>query len=154
VHKFADNFLAGFALLKNSKHYFLVLLETVILWLLYAGQLYLVLLAFHFDTEFPLIAVSPILAVFFMLIIDTIGISVPSAPGSVGTFHAMVVFGLSLFEVPPDAAVGFAIVQHAVYVIYYLIAGLPFLWREGLHFSQLGSLPIQSNSNNSNDIQH
>jgi uncharacterized membrane protein YbhN (UPF0104 family) len=90
--------------------------------------------------KYPLIGSAPILASFVILAMNSIGVSVPSAPAGVGTFHAVLIFGLSLFDVPASEAAGFAVVIHAVTVAFYIVFGLPMMWREGLHLSELKSI--------------
>lgn len=128
---------AGFSMLRQTRHHFVIILETFVIWMLYALQGYLVLIAFDFPRLYQAIGDQPILASFIILIIDSIGIALPSAPAGVGTFHAVLIFGLSLFDVLADHAGGFAIVIHAIPTIFYIIFGMPFMWREGLHISEL-----------------
>ncbi len=130
-------FVAGFAMFRQTEHHWAILLETFILWVLYGLQGYLVLIAFDFPRLYPVIGVQPILASFVVLVISAIGVSLPAAPAGVGTFHAVLIFGMSLFDVPTDQAAGFAVVIHAVSLVYYIMVGLPFMWREGLHLNEL-----------------
>jgi len=135
-----ERFASGFGALRSIKSYPVVGLETLVLWLLYALQSFLVIVAFGFHRDYPLIAASPLLASFVILIVNTVGISVPSAPAGIGTFHAICIFGLSLFGVAVDPAAGFALVIHAITILFFLIGGLPFMWREGLQLSELKRL--------------
>lgn len=147
IREKGEHFAAGFALLRQTQHHFIVVLETGLLWLLYAAQGYLTLSAFDFPRQYPLIAAQPILASFVILVINSIGVSLPSGPAGVGTFHAIAIFGLSLFDVATDQAAGFALVIHAVTVIFYIFGGLPLMWREGLHIGELKRLgPNRSRS--------
>ncbi len=137
VRQKGGEFVAGFAMFRQTEHHWAIIFETLLLWAFYALQGYLILVAFDFPVLYPLIGQQPLLASFVILVISAIGIALPAAPAGVGTFHAVVIFGLSLFDVPTDQAAGFALVIHAVSVIFYIIFGLPFMWREGLHISEL-----------------
>jgi glycosyltransferase 2 family protein len=145
----AGKFAAGLIMLRHTHHHSIIAIESALLWVIYAVQGYLVLMAFHFINDYPLIAASPILASLVILVLNAVGVSLPSAPGSVGTFHAICIFGLSLFDVPPDPAAGYAVVIHAVTFIFYLLGGMPFMWREGLHLGQLRQLSPQEESDSS-----
>ena len=94
-------------------------------------------MAFRFHLDYSLISINPVLATFVVLAITAVGLSVPSAPGGIGTFHAACVFGLALFSVDPDAAAGFALLIHAISIVFYLLGGFPCMWFEGLHWAQL-----------------
>jgi len=137
VRKQGENFAAGFAMLKATRHYSVISIESAALWVIYGLQGYLVLIAFHFTRDYPLIAESPMLASLVILVLNAVGVSLPSAPGGVGTFHAIAIFGLSLFDVPTEPAAGFALTIHAITMVYYLVGGLPFMWHEGLRFGEL-----------------
>ncbi len=72
----------------------------------------------------------------------TVGIAamaflVPAAPGGVGLFHAAIVFALSFFAVPAEAALAFALLTHALTLATGLaVAGLWTL-RNGLDPRQI-----------------
>ncbi|MBM3326330.1 MAG: flippase-like domain-containing protein [Calditrichaeota bacterium] len=141
LRRFLTRFIEGFAALRSTHHLGIVLFETIGLYILYTMQMYLMLLSFNFTSEYPLIVISPIVASIVLLVIDSIAIAVPSAPSAVGTFHAIAIFGLSLFDVPTDPAAGFVIVQHALGVVFSLVFGLAAMWREGVKISELKNLP-------------
>jgi uncharacterized membrane protein YbhN (UPF0104 family) len=61
-----------------------------------------------------------------------VGVSVPSAPGYVGVFHAAAVLAVSLFDVGPSRAVGYALVFHASQVVPITLVGWLALLREQL----------------------
>lgn len=132
-----EKFTVGFVFPRSLPVVAVILLETAALWLIYAYQGYLLMVGFGFTRDYPLVAASPALAALVLLVMNAIGTSVPSAPGAVGTFHALCILGLSLFDIPPDPAAGFALVIHALVMGYYLLGGLPCVWREGLRLREL-----------------
>jgi len=139
-----EHFTSGFEVLKSGRRYPVIIMETIIIWLLYAGQELLVLYAFRFHIDYPLIAASPILVAFIILAVNAVGLSIPSAPGGVGTFHAACIFSLALFGVGVNEAAGFALVIHAASVIFFISGGIPFMWREGLRLGELRQLKENS----------
>ena len=130
-------FVKGFSLIRSVKRYPTVLVETVVLWILYALQEYVVLIAFDIPAKFPMLGDNPIMATFVILAVTAAILSIPSAPSGIGTFHAAVIFSLALFNVGVDTAAGYAFTLHTITIAFYLIFGLVILWFEGLKFGEL-----------------
>lgn len=137
IREYGNKLVSGLAMLRATHHYTVISIESALLWVVYALQGFLILYSFHFMRDYPMIGSAPILATMVVLVLNAVGVSLPSAPGGVGAFHAVAIFGLSLFDVPTEPAAGFALVIHALTMVYYLTAGLPFMWHEGLRFGEL-----------------
>ena len=115
-----------------------VVLYTVWLWILYILITALGLAAFHFDftpTEF-------FMASMVLLTFTTISLSIPSAPGFVGTYHGAVVAALALVGVANTPAQAFAIVFHLLNYLAMAIPGAIIFFRTGLKF-QFASDPSE-----------
>lgn len=123
------SFLEGLKPLAHPRHYPLVVLQSLLIWLGYAGTLYILFLAFGFTSRFGL----AIKAALVLQVITTISVVVPSSPGYVGTYHYLCQVGLGFFSVPAGAALGFAFVAHAVNFIPILAVGLCCMLREGMN---------------------
>jgi uncharacterized protein (TIRG00374 family) len=65
---------------------------------------------------------------------------VPLTPGGVGVFHAAAVLSLSLFGVPAEPALAFAIIFHVVQLGSVLSLGLVALVRQGISFRTLAAV--------------
>ncbi len=65
---------------------------------------------------------------------------VPIAPGGVGVFHGAVVLALSLFGVPPEPALAFAIVAHAWQMGSVLVLGTVSLLWQGISLRTLTAI--------------
>ncbi len=141
----AEKFIAGFGLLRTGRNYGIITIETAVLWCLYALQVFLILMSFNFMKIYPAIGATPILASFVILIVSAVGLSLPSAPGGVGTFHAACILGLSLFGVPAAPGASFALVIHAVTILFYIFWGIPFMLREGVALSELSKFKRNNN---------
>jgi uncharacterized protein (TIRG00374 family) len=72
----------------------------------------------------------PWLAGWVVLAFVGLGVSVPSAPGYVGVFHAAAVLATRLFGVPETDGLGFGIVYHASGFIPVTLLGWIYLVRE------------------------
>jgi uncharacterized membrane protein YbhN (UPF0104 family) len=76
----------------------------------------------------------------------TIGIAVPT-PGAVGGFHEAFRFGVTqFFAAPQGAAVGAAIVLHALSIGSSLVLGLIFAAQAGLNLSGMRQLVSEAES--------
>lgn len=69
--------------------------------------------------------------------IVALGVAVPSSPGFVGTFQALVVKSLEAFEVDRTVAFTFSVGFHAVNYLSVTAVGLAYFFREGLSWSEL-----------------
>ena len=72
----------------------------------------------------------PWIAGWTVLAFVALGISIPSAPGYVGVWHAAAVLALSMFVVGQAAALGYAILYHASQFVPITLVGWLFLVRE------------------------
>jgi len=131
VDKLMRSFLDGFEVFRKSEHYLLVAVTSVAIWLLYAAVVYLAFFAFDFQGHYDI----GVYASLVVLVIISVGITIPSSPGFVGTYHWFCMLGLSLFGVPKGEALSFAIVSHAINVVPFTIIGLAYFWRENLSLS-------------------
>lgn len=105
-----------------------VVLQTTFLWFLYLMVTVLALAAFDFDLSvLDLWRISAILLIF-----TTLSLSVPAAPGYVGTYHGAVLAALLIFDIDSDAARAFAIVMHLMNYLLYTPLGAWFLVKAGM----------------------
>lgn len=119
-----EKFAAGLSVLGDTKKMISISIHSIILWFVTGISNYFIFMAFGLND-------LPWTASFVVLIVVTLGITVPNAPGYVGVYHALVVLALSFYptEVSELAARGCAIVMHgAQYIvitgvgIYYLLS--------------------------------
>ncbi len=123
------SFRQGLQVMRNAKHLTVAVLQTAALFTAVIGSSYLV---------FPLFGIPGGLEEALMLCVVTLaGVAVPSAPGAVGTFHAGVIFGLTLYGVDANKALGVAIFVHFVMFAFYIVSGSFFVWRDKMTFAEL-----------------
>jgi len=77
------------------------------------------------------IALSPVEAIFITAVIN-LGVAIPSSPGFIGTYQWLGVSALTLFDVPTDQALAFAILMHAVWYVPTTLVGGGLLLRRTL----------------------
>jgi uncharacterized protein (TIRG00374 family) len=84
----------------------------------------------------------PLHAAFVALLAQTVGVSIPSSPGYVGTFHMATVVGLSLYGLDPEVALSVALLVHTMGFMFNVIMGVPFVLYEGLSLQQLWGVTL------------
>ena len=75
---------------------------------------------------------SPVVAAIALLVVTQVGGAVPTVPGRIGVFHALVVFTLGMFGIESGIALGYAVVMHIVVFGTQIVLGLAALWRYGV----------------------
>jgi hypothetical protein len=99
------------------------------LWLVIAGEAWLVAIAFGIDMPFA--------GSFLLQGLLLIGVAVPT-PGGIGSFHEAFRIGVTtFFRAPQDAAVAAAIVTHAISYVPVVLTGILFMAQDGLSVGRL-----------------
>jgi glycosyltransferase 2 family protein len=114
--------LRGLEGVRTPRHALPLAAWTVVAWTVPAVAAWAMLRAMHL--ELPLVAGWAVLAA------AGVGISLPSAPGYVGVFHAAVALALGIFGVAPATAVGYALLLHASQFVPVTLIGWAALVRE------------------------
>ncbi len=145
IKRFADmlvSLLRGLAVLKDWKIMIQVLLTTFFLWFLYALAMEYVLDAFSLtrNESLPELQGFALIQSMAITVVSALGMSIPSAPGAVGTYHKSVMIGLDFFGVPGSIAAIFATTMHALNYLTLTLMGVFSLWRLDLSFSELMKL--------------
>jgi len=117
-----DIFGRGLEGVRTPAHLAPLMAWTVIAWVLPALGAWALLRAVHLDL--------PLLAGWTVLTFVGFGISIPSAPGYIGVWHAAAVLALSMFGVSQATALGYAILYHASQFVPITLIGWLFLVRE------------------------
>jgi len=131
-----DSFLSGLQTVRTGHRFLVLFAQSLILWLAFAASNYFILQSFGLQL--------PWYASFLLLVFQVLGVTIPSSPGFIGTYHAAVVAALALFGIPGDLAITVGITMHAAFFIPYIVAGLLCLWKEDLSFSGLRELGNRS----------
>jgi uncharacterized protein (TIRG00374 family) len=126
------SFSEGLLVIRRPRALGFALAWSIVLWLSVAGQAWLVTRAFGIDMSF--------LGAFLLQALLVVGIAVPT-PGGVGGFHEAYRFGATaFFSAPNDAAIGAALVLHAIAFVPITLVGLWFAMRDGLSLSRLDGM--------------
>lgn len=130
VERTMMTFADGFQFLRHPGRILLGLVLALVQWTLIAGT-YLIGL-----TAFGLGDVGWIGAT-FATAVTAIGVAVPSSPGFVGTYQALVVKALEAFSITRSPAFSYAVGFHAVTWSGVTAAGLFYFFREGLSWGEI-----------------
>lgn len=118
----------GFGIMASLRQALTILGYSILLWVLYSGLTYTFLLAFSMKAPFLVAVTIQVLLCF--------GVALPSAPGFIGTFHAVCRYALALFGIQAVAAVSFATVYHLFSLVACVTLGLISYYTSDFRFDQ------------------
>ena len=141
LHKillFIKNFLDGATTIRATNKLGIILLYTLIIWIMYYCSTYLATIAIGIELEWFGFGV--------LLISTTLAISIPAAPGYIGTYHAAAVYILTnLFDVGRSNAQAAAIILHAVGTIPIVIIGAGYFLNSSVNFKDIKDQGLSQN---------
>lgn len=123
-------FARGLGVLRRPRRFAEVLWWTLLHWLLNALAFWLGFVAVGIDAPFS--------AALFLQGLIAIGVALPSAPGFFGIFELFAKAGLTIYGVPEDLAVAWAISFHFLSFIPITVIGAAYFVRMGLHMREIG----------------
>ncbi|MCX8071621.1 MAG: flippase-like domain-containing protein [Candidatus Binatia bacterium] len=134
VRHLLDHFVRGFLqaleVLDRPATFLSIVAWTAYLWAIIAAVNTLGLVAFAFAV--PLLRCGLVLTA-----IVALAVSVPSAPGYIGSFQFGCKLALEMFGLAASEALAFSVVLHVAQFVAILLAGLYSLARQGVSFRQL-----------------
>jgi uncharacterized membrane protein YbhN (UPF0104 family) len=101
-------------------------------WLLSGVAIILTIRALHVPV--------PWVAGLFVLMVINLGGAIPASPGSIGVYHYLYVLALSVWVADPSAALGAALITHALGVVVTLTLGIVGLARQGISVGRIASM--------------
>ena len=125
-----DRFVRGVHGVRTPEHAVPLVIWTVVAWVIPALCAWTVLQALHLSLSW----VAPWVVLAFV----GVSVSIPSAPGFIGVFHAAAAVALGILGVARAEAVGYAIILHAVQFIPVTVIGWIFLLREQVTLADVG----------------
>ena len=124
------NVVNGFSPLGKSRNKGIISFYTVYLWIIYFACVYLIVIAVGIELNWQQVGL--------LLIATTLSISVPAAPGYVGTYHAVVIYMMvSVFDMNLAIAQSLAIILHAVGLIPFVIVGAWFFAKSSVQLAEI-----------------
>jgi len=123
-----EMFVHGLDGIRTPSHILPMLGWTVGVWLVPALAAWTVLFALNLHL--------PFVAAWAVLAFVGLGISIPSAPGYVGVFHAAAVLAVGLFGVSRSDGFGYALLFHASQILPVTLLGWLFMLREHMSLGE------------------
>ena len=125
LHSFVD----GLDVIGQGRSLLAVSFYSGFLWILSALTVYLGARAFGY----PL----PWHASFFVLVIQAFAVTLPSAPGFIGTYHYWSTWALMLYHMPREQALGISFLIHFTFYLPSIVCGIFFVWRDHISFEDV-----------------
>ena len=134
VHGIVDSFIKGLDFFRNTHNFIPILFISIIMWIVYLSSVYFAFLAFDFfiGSYFTFF-----LAGIVLLVLGSIGLMIPSAPGAIGTYHTFCILGLLILGIKRNEAAAFAVFYHGVTYISVTLVGVIYFLRENMHLSEM-----------------
>lgn len=122
------NFYSGFLRLGSLFNIIKILTITALIWIAQGLWVYALLCSLGFIESYQL----GLEVVLVLLVMMGIAVMIPASPGYIGTFHLMIVLGLTQMNVTKSASLSYAILAHAHTLVFAILIGLISLWRINL----------------------
>ncbi len=125
-----NNLKQGFHGLREGHHYLPLALTTVVIWALYIASAHAALTGMNLQLTLS--------QSYLVLVTASLAMSVPAAPGFVGTYHAGVIFVLmTVFGIELATSQATAIMLHAVGFVPYTLIGAYFYFKSHINTAKL-----------------
>ena len=124
-----NSFISGLQVLDHKAKLIWVGVLSIVIWLLNAASIYVLCYSFDIGLSFA--------GSCFVIVCIALAVALPQAPGFTGVFHIATQKSLDVFGVDLSSAQSFAILMWAVNFVPITVAGLLFLWREGISFVEI-----------------
>jgi uncharacterized protein (TIRG00374 family) len=138
VERVFDRFARGVQGVRAPEHALPLLAWTAVAWSLPVFAAWTVLRALHLSL--------PWVAPWVVLAFVGVSVSIPSAPGFIGVYHAAAAVALGILGVTRAEAVGYAIILHAVQFVPITLLGWLFLLREHVSLAEVGRARAESSA--------
>lgn len=131
-----EMFCTGLSALRNPRQVAMVFLTSTVIWLTETTKYWILMHGFPFDV--------PFVVLMLMTAVVNLAITIPSAPGYVGTFDAPGIKVLTTFGVPESVAAGYTLVLHAALLLPITLLGFYYMWRESVSWSDFKTATAES----------
>jgi uncharacterized protein (TIRG00374 family) len=136
VFGFVQGFVKALEMLESPTAFARAFAWSLFLWVVIGTVYVFAFLAFDMAVPIPTAALV-------LTAVVAIAVSVPSAPGFIGSFQLGCVLGLAVFAIPKSQALAFSIVVHLTQFVGVIGAGLYSLWKENISFREVEAVEQQ-----------
>lgn len=134
-HNFLSKLNVGFSSLFEVKRPLIIFILSLLIWLFYGSLFYFGLMAFSIE--------SAINIALFLLVTTTFAISIPAAPGNIGTYHSAVIITLSMFGIEKSVSSPISVMLHLIGLVPVLTLGLIFYLESHTKFKEIKEQEIE-----------
>jgi uncharacterized protein (TIRG00374 family) len=113
----------------KGRYIFYAFAAIFLMWITVFWVAYLVMLACGLSLPFQAAVMAIVFAAF--------GKIIPSSPGAIGTFHYLVILVMMSFQVPKEAALGYAIILHALMFLLETFLGIALIFSGNLSLGKI-----------------
>ncbi len=133
VHKI-KKFLIGFEVIKDMKNFLIVIFISICIWICETFSLFFLVKIVGINLSF--------FAIIFVLFVTVLGVLIPAAPGSLGTYEAAFVVGMIFFStkdaaITKETAFAAALISHVVVGFYVMSLGIYYFFKEGISYKEI-----------------
>ncbi|MFA5974743.1 MAG: lysylphosphatidylglycerol synthase transmembrane domain-containing protein [Elusimicrobiota bacterium] len=129
IHEAVSHFAHGVSGMRQLRHVFRALALSLVIWTIEGTMLYLMARAFQVPLHYP--------QSFFLLFFLGLSVTLPQAPGYVGTMELFGVTALALLGIPKQQGLPLILAIHGTQFIYICLFGAWAMWHEGLSVQSL-----------------
>jgi uncharacterized protein (TIRG00374 family) len=129
IQTMVENFIQGISGMHELRYVASALAVSLIVWTLEGTTLFLIVHAFPVAFSWP--------QAFFLLFFMGLSVTLPQAPGYVGTMEFFGAKALQWLGIPAEMGLAIILTIHAAQFLYIVIVGCLALWHEGLSISGL-----------------
>ncbi len=131
-----ESFISGLGALRSPGAFAKVLGWAFVMWLCNGLAFWIGFIAVGIN--------APFTAALFLMGVIAIGVALPSSPGFFGVFEAAALAGLTLYGVPSNLAVSWALGFHLLSFLPITLIGLYYFLRIGMKFGDLGQRRVST----------
>jgi uncharacterized protein (TIRG00374 family) len=124
-----EKFVEGLGVFESWRSLAAIMFWSLTIWGLVGFSNYFIFLAFNLTV--------PWFAPYVVLVIVSLGVMLPSAPGYVGPFQFFTIQALKLFSIPASVGLSFSLVLHVGNYLPVTLLGLYYLRREHFTLKQI-----------------
>jgi uncharacterized protein (TIRG00374 family) len=133
LYGFITNIISGISVLNKAPNKIGIYGVIVLLWTMYYISFILIIIGVNLELNLMNAGV--------LFVLLTLTISIPAAPGYIGTYHATCVAVLTnIYNISLNASQTFAVLSHAVIFIPFVLIGATIFLKNSMKFSKLKSI--------------
>ncbi|MEW6558098.1 MAG: lysylphosphatidylglycerol synthase transmembrane domain-containing protein [Elusimicrobiota bacterium] len=125
-------FITGFEALKDIFGFVMIIFLSICVWLCETLNIFFMVKIVNINL--------PITVMVFVIFAAVIGVTIPAAPGAIGTFEFFYVASMMFFGISKDKALASALIIHAIGMTYILLLGGYYFVKEGVSYKEIASV--------------